>query len=185
MLTPATRLPTSKVSSDKVASVLSRFGFLRTVAGDEDFSSAVDAVVQMYAKGRGIFMTGPAGCGKTHLMRTIMRAMGNTAGESFYYCKEPQDIAALRSPDDLMNTNIYLDDIGAEEIIREYGNTIDAVGDFVQRYHYRGTGRFFATTNLDSSQVNARYGGRVLDRILEMCVVLKFSGKSKRERVIV
>ena len=59
------------------------------------------------------------------------------------------------------------------------------MGDFIQRYHYKGKGRLMVTTNLNSSQINERYGGRVLDRLLEMCVVYKMSGNSKRERVVV
>lgn len=92
---------------------------------------------------------------------------------------------ALRSMDcDALNDTVFIDDIGAEEIIREYGNVVDVIGDFVQRYHYRGKGRFMATSNLNSQQLNERYGGRVLDRIMEMCVVLRLDGKSKRERII-
>lgn len=159
-------------------------GWHKSVAGEEDFDKAVKAIVAMYASGRGLFLTGEAGCGKTHLMSTLKRIMG-LDGYSWYYCKESEDMAALRGADcDALHGTILLDDLGAEEIVREYGNTVDIVGDFVQRYHYRGKGRFIATTNLNSTQINERYGGRILDRILEMCVVLKFNGKSKRERIV-
>ena len=33
--------------------------------------------------------------------------------------------------------------------------------------------------------INQKYGTRVMDRILEMCVCLKFEGGSKRERMMV
>lgn len=182
-LTQTTRARPQKVSSDVVARVLESNGFSRSVAGDEDFRSAVNAVVKMYETGRGIFLSGQAGCGKTQLMRAIMKGMGNTSAR-FFYCKERGDMDYIRK-EDMTDGNIYIDDIGAEEIVREYGNTVDIVGDFIQKYHYRGKGRFFATTNLNSSQINDRYGGRVLDRILEMCVVFKMNGNSKRRRVVV
>lgn len=179
-----TRVPPRQVSSDRVATALEASGWSRSVAGDEDFNKAVSAIVAMYANGRGLFLTGEAGCGKTQLMKSLKKMMGLDS-YSWYYCKEPDDMSLLRGPDcDALRRTIMLDDIGAEEIVREYGNTVDIVGDFIQRYHYRGKGRFIATTNLNSTQINERYGGRILDRILEMCVVLKLNGKSKRERIV-
>lgn len=164
---------------------MEKYGWTRVVAGDADFDKAVRAVVVMFEKGRGLFLTGAAGCGKTHLMRAIQKAL-NPKTLNWCYCKEPDDIAYMRSrDDDILQTNVYVDDIGCEEIIREYGNVVDVVGDFVQRYHYRGKGRFFATTNLNSEEICQRYGMRMLDRIMEMCVVLKLDGKTKRERVVI
>lgn len=157
---------------------------MKSVAGDDDFNRAVNAIVAMYDKGRGLLLVGEAGCGKTALL-TAMRKCMDYDGYHWYYCKEQQDVIALRPNDsEALNDTVFVDDIGAEEIVKEYGNTVDIVGDFIQRYHYRGNGRFLATTNLNSNQINERYGGRILDRLLEMCVVMKFNGKSKRERVV-
>ena len=118
-------------------------------------------------------------------MRAVQRWL-NPRTLNWVYVKEPADIEYMRSKDDdILKANVYVDDIGCEEIIREYGNVVDVVGDFTQRYHYRGEGRFFATTNLNSEEINQRYGTRMLDRILEMCVVMKFDGKTKRERIVI
>jgi len=179
-----TRVPIRSVSSEKIAQLLEANGWLKSVAGEEDFNKAVKAIVAMYASGRGLFLTGEAGCGKTQLMRAMRKIMG-VDGYHWFYCKEADDMAALRPSDsDALGGTVFLDDIGAEEIVKEYGNTIDIVGNFVQLYHYRGKGRFMATTNLNSQLINERYGGRILDRILEMCVVLKFNGESKRQRIV-
>lgn len=164
--------------------LLERHGWLRSVAGDEDFDKAVKAIVSMFATGRGLFLTGPAGCGKTQLIRAVKGMLGISSA-SMFYCKEKADIDYIRyNTEEELAYSVIIDDIGAEEIIREYGNVIDVVGDFIQRYHYRGKGRFLSTSNLNSQQINERYGGRILDRILEMCVVIKFTGKSKRQRII-
>ena len=182
--TQTTRVPIRSVSSEKIAALLEANGWMRSVAGDEDFDKAVQAIVTMYASGRGLFLTGEAGCGKTQLLKALQKIMGLDC-YCWFYCKDADDMAALRPSDsDALNHNVFVDDIGSEEIVREYGNTVDVVGNFIQLYHYRGKGRFLATTNLNSQAINERYGGRILDRLLEMCVVLKMLGKSKRKRII-
>lgn len=110
---------------------------------------------------------------------------------SFLYCKDPKHIGWMRrSREFYYNRDVILDDIGVEDIIHEYGNVIDVVGDFIQMYHLNGRGMFVATTNLHATRVdgvdgiNEKYGGRVLSRLLEMCVVLKLSGQDKRERKV-
>ena len=180
-----TRVKALKVSSDVVTKHLEACGFSRDIAGLDDFDKAVRAVCAMFEHGRGLFLTGAAGCGKTQLMRAVQRWL-NPRTLNWVYVKEPADIEYMRSKDDdILKANVYVDDIGCEEIIREYGNVVDVVGDFTQRYHYRGEGRFFATTNLNSEEIIQRYGTRMLDRILEMCVVMKFDGKTKRERIVI
>lgn len=165
--------------------MLCYYGFLRSVAGEHDFGRAVDAVQKMFLTGRGLLLSGAAGCGKTRLMTAVMKSF-RQGSENFFYCKEPNDMRYLRNEcDSVLASNVFIDDLGSEEILKEFGNTVDIMGDFIQRYHYKGKGRLMVTTNLNSSQINERYGGRVLDRLLEMCVVYKMSGNSKRERVVV
>ena len=182
-LTQTSRVPTRMVSSDIIAKNLEKHGWVKSIAGDAEFNKAVSAIQAMFSSGRGLLVTGDAGCGKTQLM-SALRDWLNSDTLNWMYCKEPKDVNYMRYDDDAIKGNVSVDDIGCEEIIREYGNIIDVVGDYIQRYHYRGTGRFIATTNLNSQQVNERYGARCLDRLLEMCVVLKLNGKTKRERIV-
>lgn len=182
---PTTRVQALAISSEFVEGKLITHGFDKNIAG-ADFDLAVKAIVAMFKYGRGLFVTGEAGCGKTRLL-SALKSWLNKSSPLWFYCKDEEDMARLRAlsssnPD---IANVYVDDIGSEEIIKEYGNTIDIVGDFVQRYHYRGKGRFFASTNLNSTSLNNLYGMRTLDRILEMCVVLKMNGATKRERIII
>ena len=182
-LMQTSRVPTRVVSSDIIAQALEENGWVKSIAGDAEFNKAVSAIQAMFSSGRGLLVTGDAGCGKTQLMSAI-RDWLNSGTLNWMYCKEPKDINYMRYDDDAIKGNVFVDDIGCEEIIREYGNIVDVVGDYIQRYHYRGTGRFIATTNLNSQQINERYGARCLDRLLEMCVVLKLNGKTKRERIV-
>lgn len=182
-LMQTSRVPTRVVSSDIIAQALEENGWVKSIAGDAEFNKAVSAIQAMFSSGRGLLVTGDAGCGKTQLM-SALRDWLNSDTLNWMYCKEPKDINYMRYDDDAIKGNVFVDDIGCEEIIREYGNIIDVVGDYIQRYHYRGTGRFIATTNLNSQQINERYGARCLDRLLEMCVVLKLNGKTKRERIV-
>lgn len=180
-----TRVPALKVSSETIAKNLENGGFLRSVAGDEEFDKAVRAVALMFESGRGLFITGDAGCGKTQLLKALRKWLRPNTSLVWFYCKDEKDISALRWDKDVLNDIVFIDDIGCEEVIREYGNVVDVVGDFTQMYHYRGANRYMASTNLNSEQLNDRHGMRFLDRIMEMCVVLKMGGKSKRERLIV
>ena len=182
-LMQTSRVPTRVVSSDIIAQALEENGWVKSIAGDAEFNKAVSAIQAMFSSGRGLLVTGDAGCGKTQLM-SALRDWLNSDTLNWMYCKEPKDINYMRYDDDAIKGNVFVDDIGCEEIIREYGNIVDVVGDYIQRYHYRGTGRFIATTNLNSQQINERYGARCLDRLLEMCVVLKLNGKTKRERIV-
>ena len=182
-LMQTSRVPTRVVSSDIIAQALEENGWVKSIAGDAEFNKAVSAIQAMFSSGRGLLVTGDAGCGKTQLM-SALRDWLNSDTLNWMYCKEPKDINYMRYDDDAIKGNVFVDDIGCEEIIREYGNIVDVVGDYIQRYHYRGNGRFIATTNLNSQQINERYGARCLDRLLEMCVVLKLNGKTKRERIV-
>ena len=186
VLTPTTRAtaPKQTISSKKIRAYLEKMGWRESVAGEDDFSNAANAISTMFSTGRGLFITGHAGCGKTFLMR-IVKTLVRSELPSWYYCKSREDLDCLARPDRLLfGTNVFIDDMGSEEIRKEFGNTIDIVGDFIQKYHASGTGRLFVTTNHPSGELNEIYGMRVLDRILEMCVVLKLNGKSKRERIV-
>lgn len=200
------RTPTScptipKVSSNAVAKFIECKGWTRKIAGDEDFGKAVEAVTTAHNAGRGLFISGKPGVGKTSLLRALAK---NYQDSVFLYCKNKEDIATMRDTRsfDLNVGSVFIDDLGCEEIVHEYGNVIDVVGDFIQFLHNRFNGRVFISSNIGLSKqwekdangnrvrpitpegVNERYGGRVLDRILEMCVCFQMKGKSKRERII-
>lgn len=179
----ATKKNRMTISGDVVADALERFGFKKDVAKDE-FDRAVLAVKTAHDNMRGLLICGNVGCGKTQLMEAI--AQWNRSSISrWVYVKDMTRLMHLKNtPEFFYTNNIYIDDIGCEEEIKDYGNTIDVVGDFIQLYHQFGKGMLFATTNLSSAKLNERYDSRVVDRLLDMCVVYAMKGESKRERII-
>lgn len=185
-----TSLATSLVSSEQVEKILVGNGWDKTIAGD-NHEKVVKALQAMWKTGRGLLVTGPCGCGKTHLARCLFKYWRMEVSR-WLYVKDMRCLQFMKnSPEFYYNNSVVLDDIGSEEIIKDYGNTVDVVGDFIQKYHYYGKRRFIGTTNLNAEQLGGsessvgKYGPRVLDRLLDMCVVLKMSGKSKRERIVI
>lgn len=165
-------------------------GFMRSIAGD-DFARAVSAVSESIRKGKGMLLTGRCGCGKTLLMRFMYSVCGHA--RYWYGCSDEDSLWLL---DQRQNRNIrdsyaewpFIDDLGTE-VRTEYGRRTDFVADYIRMYHdnaYAGRGgRMFVTTNLDSNGLLGLYDERVVDRLMDMCVVLKFCGQSHRERTIV
>jgi len=159
------------------------------VAGDEDFHAALLAVEMMVATGRGLVVSGEYGVGKTALVRTVARTFGSVFQVRLAL---PVDLERfdpkwqefhLEAP---CRQNVFLDDLGAESPVSEYGVKKDPAGDFIVKYHElhaEGT-RLFVTTNLTTAEIDARYGGRVLSRLKDLCVPLRLAGKDKRRWIV-
>jgi len=179
------------------ADYLERRGWLKEVAGEYDFGLADDALARIAnAPGKGLLLMGNVGVGKTTLADIVFG--GLTRPKMRIDCADNGNVDWLVGPEDrdmnggafnseiqeLMDANILLDDIGTEDIRKVYGNDLDRVGKFIVRYHARGRRKLIVTTNLDGDALQDRYGSCVWDRLLDKCVVVRFSGKSKRERTV-
>lgn len=168
----------------KVRTRLEEKGFLSSVAGSEEFERVCEAVKAAHDADRGLLLIGKCGRGKTRLMKALF-ALNYGREARWLYVKDGRHLNWMKdAPGFFMDKNVYLDDIGAECDMREYGSTIDVVGDFIQKYHVNGTGRLFATTNLFPKELNERYGMRTLSRLTEMCVLFEMSGADKREKIV-
>lgn len=129
---------------------------------------------------KGLLMTGPVGCGKSHLATAILRGVVEKGYTGLYYNSPDllRDIRATFEPtsdlteDDLLEevTTVDLlvfDDVGAE----------NATGFVLDRFYliinerYEGCKPIIVTTNLDLSAMENRLGQRIVSRMLEMCEV--------------
>jgi len=134
----------------------------------------------------GLLFSGKPGNGKTTAARQHA-----CEGAWFWDCgdADPECRAFIMGEDRFVtlgrNRNAIIDDLGAEETWNEYGTKHEPIGEWLWGLHKRWcrgewTGRLFITTNYTGKEVAARYGGALLSRLLEMCVPVRFVGRSLR-----
>ena len=176
-------------SGTRIRAYLERNGWTRETAGAADFDAAVGAVCAAVSAGLGIIASGPFGVGKTHLVRILAAGFGH---HRLIDLSEPSGTEMLTDRwqdlwgEDLNAENVVLDDLGAELPANEFGVRIERAADFLAARHRRFMSaetfpRLFVTTNLTSAELDARYGGRVLSRLKDLCVPLRLGGRDKRE----
>ena len=137
-------------------------------------------ILRAYLQGYGVMLTGSAGTGKTMLMRQLL---GN--GRIQHAQRDIADwgLDQIHGWFDWRDDKtVCIDDLGAERATASYGEREDILRLVIER---RAAGRKIThvTTNLDSDQIRARYGDRILDRLMGMCRVFKMVGASRREAV--
>ena len=176
--------PTPEPSPELVAKAgayLERRGWTRSVAGEADFAAASLALARCSVQRRGIFAFGRYGCGKTALMRAIKPLFRPV---HFVPLNDPEIAALMDEPEwngDAIRCSVILDDLGAESAVTDYGIKRETAAEFVVRYHQRGGGRLFVTTNLTGEEIAERYTARLTSRIKELCVPLHLKGADKRK----
>ena len=156
-------------------------------AGKEHKPPHPRQVISMAATGKGLIVSGEYGVGKTALASLAARAFGG--GVFKVRLAIPDDLDRLtRSWQEycLVNPyaqNAWLDDLGAENPVSDYGVRLERAGDFIVTWHelHRTGTRLVVTTNLTTAELDARYGGRVLSRLKDLCVPLRLNGGDKRK----
>lgn len=152
---------------------------------------------------KGILISGSVGTGKTTAMQLMQNIFSNFPivntryvvreflsadkpgliidqyGRNSYF-KNPQGITDKSKP-----INTCFDDFGLENVkTKQYGNETNIMEEILlDRYdEWKKHGMVtFGTSNLDPTQVEAAYGGRVRDRIKEMMNYVSVVGESKRK----
>lgn len=138
-------------------------------------AESVEAI-RAHMDGYGVLLTGPAGVGKTFLMKCLGVRIYTSTGIASYGLRGLSDFheATQKGP-------ICIDDLGIESIVSEWGAKDDVLKTFIAYRAERVTARTYITTNLSSEEITDRYGDRTLSRIMGMCKAFKLTGTNRRE----
>jgi len=146
---------------------------------------------------KGILLSGPVGCGKTTLMRLLPHLVPHKRHyqTSLMPCRNIvfgfNNLGYKIIQDYADNKPYCFDDLGVEPIGRHYGKDCNVMGEILitryevimnQKLSHRAQSRCHITTNLNSNEIENRYGERVRSRMRELFNLISFSSVSKDKR---
>lgn len=153
---------------------------------------------------KGILLMGKVGCGKTVIfggLVNFLRIFRFYTKNSFRYEKLTADflpayyftegfskkgydifedgIVIKDKRKSIMSDRLFIDDIGSENVVSNFGNTTNVIGELILR-RYDCKLKTFATTNLDRKTLKSFYGDRVYSRMNEMFNFIVVDGDDRR-----
>ncbi len=147
---------------------------------------ACKALCDTYQKGtKGLMLSGPNGIGKNHLAAAIVEALATKLVPAYFgtVTKIKTKIcdafgsSVEEAIDSIMRYSVVcINDLGAE---RETDFMKELLFDLIDRM-YEENRTLIITTNLDSNMLYARYGSRIVSRMLGMCDVVCFKDYDHR-----
>lgn len=162
--------------------------FLKDQAGAEKYNISFR---------KGIFLSGPVGCGKTSLMN-ILRffqkpeerfVMKPCRDVSFEFIKDGYPVIGKYSNLSFTKSDqprVYcFDDLGTENNLKYFGNECNVMAEILlSRYDLSLSRqlRTHLTTNLNSTEIEDEYGIRVRSRFREQFNLISFNNTSKDKR---
>ncbi len=129
--------------------------------------------------GRGLFLYGTCGRGKSVLCRYAIPAILMKYSKKITYVFDVQDIN--KDIDSVLEKHIIsLDDIGTEELSVKYGEKRMAFAEIIDSAEKHGK-LVIISSNLNETELKSRYGDRIFDRILSTTKRVLFQGESFRK----
>ena len=130
-------------------------------------------------KGRGILLAGECGLGKTLIGMRILPLIINESCNRIVNCYKAHELN--QKPDEVMRNHIiYIDDVGTETTSNIYGNRRMPFSELVDMAENKGK-LLMASTNLDVTHIEEKYGIRTIDRLRGIVKYVPFTGKSYRK----
>lgn len=130
-------------------------------------------------QGKGLFMFGANGRGKTILSKTVIPAIIKKFYSRIISTYDAQQMN--EKLDEILGKRVIsLDDIGTEDVRVDYGEKRWAFPEIMDQAEKKGN-LVIITTNLDAGAIEAKYGVRTIERIKATCKRVVFDGKSLRE----
>ena len=128
-------------------------------------------------KGRGLFMIGSNGRGKSVIATKILPCFFREQrfGYEIFIASEIND----NKKRVMLPKILCIDDIGVEDMANEYGEKINVFAKVMDEVE-RKKKMIIITTNLTQSQLEKKYSTRTIDRINGCCKVVAFNGESMR-----
>ena len=145
---------------------------------------------------KGILLSGPIGCGKTSLMRLMCfisepkrrHIMKPCRDVSYEFINDGYEVIHRYSRrfSTRLESNIFcFDDLGTEKNLKYYGNECNVIAEILQIRYELFTSRGLVThltTNLNASEIESAYGGRVRSRLREMFNLISFPKEAGDKR---
>lgn len=131
------------------------------------------------SEGRGLFLYGDCGRGKSLLARYVLPAILLKYSRKVVTVYDVQTMN--KNLDEVLKKHIIsLDDIGTEEVANSYGNKRLAFAEIIDAAEKYGK-LVIISTNLTGEQITERYGARVMERIIATTKRVNFNGESLRK----
>ena len=166
--------PVDTRASAEIAARLEARGWMRDIAG-RDFDAALAVIGNAQREGKGLWIMGKSGSGKTALATAVYRRV------RLVRCADMELDAAVYALG-----GIILDDLGSEAAVNDYGVMREPVAEWFCRQYDNGGidfSRFAATTNLTPPEIRERYGERFWSRFSSSALRLVLTGGDKRGAV--
>lgn len=135
--------------------------------------------------GRNLIISGGVGIGKTVAMQAIENVINfnNIGGVKMeilpYYSFKFDGAGGAIRP---QTSHLGLDDLGCEEDENDFGTVKNWFAKYVSRNYISRNQTFVVMTNLTAKEMLARYGERVMDRLVGMCDMYEVTNqKSHRQ----
>lgn len=132
-------------------------------------------------EGRGLFLTGNCGLGKTLLLKYVVPTILLTTNRKVLKPFHAKDTLHKEKAKEMLSKRfICIDDIGSETFLSDYGQRRQVVADIILSAE-EDNKVLILTTNLNSKQMEEKYDIRVLDRLQKICKIINFGDqRSKR-----